>query len=203
MATARTSVMRAFDTQADLKDHREHCAPAARTLVSPRQRASPAGEDPSQRRVRALHGERVAARDDRLGRADGSRRPPAPRRGGGVRGRAGHEGRCSRSVRQGRQRCRRADRAAEQRWLPNAPHHRRPRRWRHRGAHRRASRAGRRPSRSAAGQRVAGQWLGVERRRLRSLAHHLRGPQPGLLPPAQLADVPALRPCRRVPRLRR
>jgi phage replication-related protein YjqB (UPF0714/DUF867 family) len=34
MATARTSVRKAFDTQADLKDHREHCAPAARTLVS-------------------------------------------------------------------------------------------------------------------------------------------------------------------------
>ena len=34
MATTRTSVKKAFDTQADLKDHREHCAPAARTLVS-------------------------------------------------------------------------------------------------------------------------------------------------------------------------
>jgi phage replication-related protein YjqB (UPF0714/DUF867 family) len=34
MATAPTSVKKAFDTQADLKDHREHCAPAARTLAS-------------------------------------------------------------------------------------------------------------------------------------------------------------------------
>ena len=34
MATAATSVKKAFDTQEDLKDHREHCAPAARVLVS-------------------------------------------------------------------------------------------------------------------------------------------------------------------------
>ena len=34
MATATTSVKKAFDTQADLKDHREHCAPAARALAS-------------------------------------------------------------------------------------------------------------------------------------------------------------------------
>ena len=34
MATATTSVKKAFDTQADLKDHREHCAPAARVLAS-------------------------------------------------------------------------------------------------------------------------------------------------------------------------
>jgi phage replication-related protein YjqB (UPF0714/DUF867 family) len=34
VATATTSVKNAFDTQADLKDHREHCAPAARTLAS-------------------------------------------------------------------------------------------------------------------------------------------------------------------------
>ena len=34
MATATTSVKRAFDTQADLKRHREHCAPSARVLVS-------------------------------------------------------------------------------------------------------------------------------------------------------------------------
>jgi len=34
MATARTSVKQAFDTQADLKARREHCAPAARVLAS-------------------------------------------------------------------------------------------------------------------------------------------------------------------------
>jgi hypothetical protein len=34
MATAPTSVRKAFVTQADLKGHREHCAPAARTLAS-------------------------------------------------------------------------------------------------------------------------------------------------------------------------
>jgi phage replication-related protein YjqB (UPF0714/DUF867 family) len=34
MATAQTSVKKAFDTQADLQGHREHCAPAARTLAS-------------------------------------------------------------------------------------------------------------------------------------------------------------------------
>ena len=34
MATATTSVKKAFDTQTDLKDHREHCAPAARVLAS-------------------------------------------------------------------------------------------------------------------------------------------------------------------------
>ena len=34
MATARTSVKKALDTQTDLKDRREHCAPAARTLAS-------------------------------------------------------------------------------------------------------------------------------------------------------------------------
>jgi phage replication-related protein YjqB (UPF0714/DUF867 family) len=34
MATARTSVKKAIDTQEDLKEHREHCAPAARTLAS-------------------------------------------------------------------------------------------------------------------------------------------------------------------------
>lgn len=34
MATARSSVKKAFDTQADLKGHREHCAPAARVLAS-------------------------------------------------------------------------------------------------------------------------------------------------------------------------
>ena len=34
MATATTSVKKAFDTQADLKDHREHCAPSARALAS-------------------------------------------------------------------------------------------------------------------------------------------------------------------------
>jgi phage replication-related protein YjqB (UPF0714/DUF867 family) len=34
MATATTSVKKAFDTQEDLKDHREHCAPAARVLAS-------------------------------------------------------------------------------------------------------------------------------------------------------------------------
>lgn len=34
MATATTSVKRAFDTQVDLKGRREHCAPAARVLAS-------------------------------------------------------------------------------------------------------------------------------------------------------------------------
>jgi hypothetical protein len=34
MATATTSVKKALDTQADLRDHREHCAPAARALAS-------------------------------------------------------------------------------------------------------------------------------------------------------------------------
>ena len=34
MATATTSVKKAFRTQADLKGHREHCAPAARVLAS-------------------------------------------------------------------------------------------------------------------------------------------------------------------------
>ena len=34
MATETTSVKKAFDTQADLKDHREHCAPAASVLAS-------------------------------------------------------------------------------------------------------------------------------------------------------------------------
>jgi phage replication-related protein YjqB (UPF0714/DUF867 family) len=34
MATARTSVKKAFDTQADLKARREHCAPAAKLLAS-------------------------------------------------------------------------------------------------------------------------------------------------------------------------
>src|SRR6476646_8711386 len=34
MATATTSVKKAFGTQADLQDHREHCAPAARALAS-------------------------------------------------------------------------------------------------------------------------------------------------------------------------
>jgi phage replication-related protein YjqB (UPF0714/DUF867 family) len=34
MATATTSVKKAFDTQADLKGRREHCAPAARVLAS-------------------------------------------------------------------------------------------------------------------------------------------------------------------------
>jgi phage replication-related protein YjqB (UPF0714/DUF867 family) len=34
VATATTSVKKAFDTQADLKGHREHCAPSARVLVS-------------------------------------------------------------------------------------------------------------------------------------------------------------------------
>jgi phage replication-related protein YjqB (UPF0714/DUF867 family) len=34
MATATTSVMKAFLTQTDLKGHREHCAPAARVLGS-------------------------------------------------------------------------------------------------------------------------------------------------------------------------
>jgi phage replication-related protein YjqB (UPF0714/DUF867 family) len=34
MATATTSVKKALDTQADLQDHREHCAPAARALAS-------------------------------------------------------------------------------------------------------------------------------------------------------------------------
>jgi phage replication-related protein YjqB (UPF0714/DUF867 family) len=34
MATATTSVKKAFDTQADLKGHREHCAPAATVLAS-------------------------------------------------------------------------------------------------------------------------------------------------------------------------
>ena len=34
MATARTSVKKAIDTQEDLQDHREHCAPAARALAA-------------------------------------------------------------------------------------------------------------------------------------------------------------------------
>ena len=34
MATARTSVKKALDTQTDLQNRREHCAPAARTLAS-------------------------------------------------------------------------------------------------------------------------------------------------------------------------
>ena len=34
MATARTSVKKAIDTQTDLQNRREHCAPAARTLAS-------------------------------------------------------------------------------------------------------------------------------------------------------------------------
>ncbi len=34
MATAATSVKKAFDTQSDLKEHREHCAPGARALAA-------------------------------------------------------------------------------------------------------------------------------------------------------------------------
>ena len=34
MATATTSVKKAIDTQKDLQDHREHCAPAARALAA-------------------------------------------------------------------------------------------------------------------------------------------------------------------------
>jgi hypothetical protein len=34
MPTATTSVKKALDTQEDLKDRREHCAPAARALAS-------------------------------------------------------------------------------------------------------------------------------------------------------------------------
>jgi len=34
MTSATTSVKKAFDTQADLKEHREHCAPSARSLAA-------------------------------------------------------------------------------------------------------------------------------------------------------------------------
>jgi len=52
MATTSTSVKRAFDTQEDLKDRREHCAPAARVLVS-------LGGGPGQQ-VRIHNGDEVA-----------------------------------------------------------------------------------------------------------------------------------------------
>jgi phage replication-related protein YjqB (UPF0714/DUF867 family) len=53
MATvATTSVKKAFDTQGDLKDRREHCAPAASLLLS-------LGGEPGQQ-VRIRHGEEVA-----------------------------------------------------------------------------------------------------------------------------------------------
>src|SRR5262245_61366451 len=52
MATATTSVKQAFDTQEDLKDRREHCAPAANLLLS-------LGGGPGQQ-VRVHHGDEVA-----------------------------------------------------------------------------------------------------------------------------------------------
>ena len=51
-ATASTSVNKAFDTQEDLEDRREHCAPAARVLVS-------LGGGPGQQ-VRIDNGDQVA-----------------------------------------------------------------------------------------------------------------------------------------------
>ena len=52
MATASTSVKKAFDTQEDLKHRREHCAPAARVLMS-------LGGGPGQQ-VRIHNGDEVA-----------------------------------------------------------------------------------------------------------------------------------------------
>jgi len=52
MATATTSVKKAFDTQEDLKDRREHCAPAASLLLL-------LGGAPGQQ-VRIHHGDEVA-----------------------------------------------------------------------------------------------------------------------------------------------
>jgi phage replication-related protein YjqB (UPF0714/DUF867 family) len=52
MATAETSVKKAFDTQEDLKHRREHCAPAASVLLS-------LGGGPGQQ-VRIHHGDDVA-----------------------------------------------------------------------------------------------------------------------------------------------
>ena len=93
MATASTSVKKAFDTQEDLKDRREHCAPAATVLVS-------LGGGPGQQ-VRIHNGDEVAlytvsellheTTDSVVRMGPGGRqRLKSDER---VRGRPGHEGR--------------------------------------------------------------------------------------------------------------
>ena len=100
MATTKTSIKKAFDTQEDLKNRREHCAPAAGVLAS-------LGSGPGQQ-VRIHRNDEFALytvsellhETTDVGRAHGSRRPPAARTSdGGVRGRAGHQGRRSGPVR--------------------------------------------------------------------------------------------------------
>ena len=132
----------------------------------------------------------------------GRQRPADPDRTG-VRRHPRHEGRRPRPVRRGRPYRRRARRAVGRRRLADAPHrHRAPRR-RHRAAHRRAGRAGGRPPRIAAGERLAMQGLAAERRCLRPLAHHVHRHRPDLLSAARHGGVATLRPRCRVPRLRR
>ena len=107
MATATTSVKKAFDTQADLKDHREHCAPAARVLAA-------LGSGPGQQVRIHRNGEFALytvsellheTTDSVVRMGLGGRQRLRLRRG--VRGCAGHQGRRSGPVNdQGRPRCR-------------------------------------------------------------------------------------------------
>ena len=203
MATATTSVKKAFDTQTDLKDHREHCASAARVLASlgsglrQQVRIHRNGEFALYTVSELLH----ETTDSVVRMGLGGRQR--------LQSEAEFEGVMDTKVVDSDLSDKEARFAGElverlrRRRLPSAPHRHRPPRRRHRGAHRRASRARGRAPRPAAGQRLAGQGLEAGRRRLRSLAHHLHRPQPDLLPPAQLGHFPALCPCRCLPRLRR
>ena len=181
MATTKTSIKKAIDTQVDLKNHREHCAPAARALAS-------LGSGPGQQ-VRIHRNDEFALYtvSEQLHETTDA----VVRMGPGGRQRLHFDGEFegvldtkvvdAGPVRNQGPRCRRADRAAQGRWLPDAPDRHRSPRGRHRATHRRAGRAGGRAPRPGAGQRLAGQGLGARRRRLRAAG---TSPPPTWTPPA-------------------
>ena len=163
MATATTSVKKAFDTQDDLKSRREHCAVAARTLASldrvrgQQVRVHHDAEFALYTVSELLH--ETTASVVRMGLPGRQRLRPDPEPDG-VRRQPRHKVADPDLSRRRTPDRRRARRAVGRRRLADAPHrHRAPRR-RHRAAHRRTGRAGGRPPRLAAGERLAMQGLG-------------------------------------------
>jgi hypothetical protein len=200
MATATTSVKRAIDTQADLKDRREHCAPAAITLAS---LDSGLGQQVRLRRNDefALYtvSELLHETTDSVVRMGlgGRRRLESDEEFEGLLDTKVIDPDLSdNDAREAGELVERLDDDGSQTHLiAIAPH----------GGdiEEHTDEQAERVARPATGQRVAGQGLEAGWRRLRSLAHHVHGSQSGLLPSTQLGHVPALRPCRGLPRFQR
>ena len=200
MATATTSVKKAFDTQDDLKGRREHCAVAARTLASL--------ERVQGQQVRVHHDAEFAlytvsellhettASEVRMGLPGRQRIGPDGEFGGILDTKVADPDLCDEDARTAGELVERLrDDGSQTHLIAIAPHGGDIEPHTDEQAARVADRLG---LQLASSWRCKG-W--GERRRLRPLAHHLDRYRPDQLPAARHGGVAALRPRRRLPRL--